>query len=109
MSDSDHRYGDAPLGRSVEEIEREGGNLVNSPVPGENRNDDGIVPVVVPPAVAGTGVGAPLVGGVAGTGSALPAAGLLVAGNRDHGLVEDGGDADDGRARENRDSSEGTV
>lgn len=107
MSDSDHRYGDAPLGKSVEEIEREGGNLVNSPVPGENRHEDGALPVVIPPAVAGTGVGAPLVGGVAGTGSALPAAGLLVTGDR--GLIEEGGDADDGRARENRDSSEGTV
>ncbi|WP_084050840.1 hypothetical protein [Deinococcus hopiensis] len=107
MSDTDHRYGDAPLGKSVEEIEREGGNLVNSPVPGENRGDDGVLPVVIPPAVAGTGVGAPLVGGVAGTGNGLAAAELAVVGNGR--LVEDGGDADDGTARANRDSSEGTV
>lgn len=31
MTDSDNRYGDTPLGRSVEEVEREGGNLENPP------------------------------------------------------------------------------
>lgn len=40
MTDPDNRYGDAPLGRSVEEVEQEGGNLVNPPGPGEDRGDD---------------------------------------------------------------------
>ncbi|BDP41231.1 hypothetical protein DAETH_12000 [Deinococcus aetherius] len=31
MTDSENRYGDTPLGRSVEEVEREGGNLENPP------------------------------------------------------------------------------
>ncbi|WP_102127820.1 hypothetical protein [Deinococcus planocerae] len=31
MTDSENRYGDTPLGRSVEEVEQEGGNLKNPP------------------------------------------------------------------------------
>jgi len=105
MSDTDHRYGDAPLGRSVEEIEREGGNLVNSPVQGEDRRDDGL-PLAVPLGVAGTGVGAPVAGNFNGS-QVLPTAGLI---GTDSGLrTQEGSDADDGRAHENRDSSEGTV
>ncbi|MFD1731137.1 hypothetical protein ACFSC4_08755 [Deinococcus malanensis] len=57
MTDSSNRYGDQPLGKSVEEIEREGGNLENSPVQGEDRRrDDGLV---VPAVIGGTTSGAP--------------------------------------------------
>ncbi|GGL70345.1 hypothetical protein GCM10010840_05520 [Deinococcus aerolatus] len=48
---TDNRYGDKPLGKSVEEVENEQGNRVNSPLPGENRRDldaaADFVPVVV--------------------------------------------------------------
>ncbi|MBZ9714025.1 hypothetical protein [Deinococcus multiflagellatus] len=82
----DNRYGDAPLGKSVEEIEQEGGNLINDPRPGEARRDDDLAGVV--PAV------------VNGTTSAVPAV------VRPGALVEGGSGADDGRTREGRDSSE---
>lgn len=78
MTDSSNRYGDQPLGKSVEEIEREGGNLENSPVQGEDlRRDDGLV---VPAVVGGITSGAP---------AAVVGAGLLT----------DRGGADDGTAR----------
>ncbi|GGO20528.1 hypothetical protein [Deinococcus humi] len=48
---TDNRYGDKPLGKSVEEVESEQGNRVNSPVSGETRRnleaDAAIVPAVV--------------------------------------------------------------
>lgn len=57
MTDSSNRYGSQPLGKSVEEIEREGSNLENSPVQGEERRrDDGLV---VPAVVGGITSGAP--------------------------------------------------
>lgn len=106
MSDTDHRYGDAPLGKSVEEIEREGGNLVNSPVQGEDRRGDDGVPLAVPLGIAGSGVGAPVAGNFNGS-QVLPTAGLI---GTDAGLrTGEGSGADDGRAQDNRDSSEGTV
>lgn len=41
MTDSDNRYGDTPLGKSVEEVEQEGGNLEPSPAAdGELWNND---------------------------------------------------------------------
>ncbi|GBF06439.1 hypothetical protein DAERI_090025 [Deinococcus aerius] len=90
MTDPDNRYGDAPLGRSVEEVEQDNTNRVNSPVPGEQvRDDDALAGVPVPPVLSGP----------AGTGM-IPAV-------TDGGRVTDrGGDADDGTARENRDSTE---
>ncbi len=48
---TDNRYGDKPLGKSVEEVESQEGNRVNSPVPGEARRDladeADFIPVVV--------------------------------------------------------------
>ena len=46
MTDSSGRYGDKPLGKSVEEVEAQEGNRVNSPVPGEAVRQD--EPVIVP-------------------------------------------------------------
>ncbi|WP_019588677.1 hypothetical protein [Deinococcus apachensis] len=90
MTDSDNRYGDAPLGRSVEEVEQDGGNRVNSPVPGEQvRDDDMLAGVPVPPVLSGP----------AGTGM-IPA---VTDGSR---VTDRSGDAEGGSARENRDSSE---
>lgn len=43
MTDSENRYGDTPLGRSVEEVEQEGGNLENPPA-----TDDGDNKVALP-------------------------------------------------------------
>ncbi|MEF2278077.1 hypothetical protein V3W47_07170 [Deinococcus sp. YIM 134068] len=41
MTDSDNRYGDTPLGKSVEEVEQEGGNLESPPAAdGELWNND---------------------------------------------------------------------
>lgn len=82
---TDNRYGDAPLGKSVEEIEQESGNVVNSPVEGEARRAEEAP--VVPALVTGTGSG-------------------VIAAVRPDALIESGDDADDGRARENRDASE---
>lgn len=49
----------SPLGKSVEEIERESGNLTNSSVPTEARQDGegaGVVPLIPVAATAGVGV-----------------------------------------------------
>lgn len=53
---TDNKYGDQPLGKSVEEIESESGNTVNSPVPGEQRRADEaiIIPAIVPGTAGGT-------------------------------------------------------
>ncbi len=93
MTDSDNRYGDAPLGRSVEEVEQDNTNRVNPPVPGEQVRDDGMLAgVPVPPVLSG------------------PAGTAMIPAVRDGERVTDrSGDADDGAARENRDGSEGTV
>ncbi len=51
MTDSPDRYGSKPLGKSVEAIEGEEGNRVNSPVPGEQvRHEEETVAVI--PAVS---------------------------------------------------------
>lgn len=84
---TDNRYGDAPLGRSVEEIEQEGGNLQNSSVPGEAVRDRDAA--AIPAIVNGNQTGVPA---------------MLNVDN----LVEGGGGADDGTARTNRDGGEET-
>lgn len=84
---TDNRYGDAPLGRSVEEIEQESGNLQNSPVPGEMVRDDDAAAL---PAIVNSNQ------------SASPA--VVNTAN----LMEGGGGADDGTARTNRDGGEET-
>ncbi|BDP41232.1 hypothetical protein DAETH_12010 [Deinococcus aetherius] len=94
MTNEDNRYGDAPLGRSVEEVEGEAGNRVNPSAPGEQvRDDEMLAGVPVPPVLSG------------------PAGTAMIPGITDGNRVTDGdsGGADDGTARQNRDSSEGTV
>ncbi|THF84890.1 hypothetical protein E7T09_19855 [Deinococcus sp. KSM4-11] len=87
MTDTSNRYGSEPLGKSVEEVEQESGNVVNPPVAGEavRRAEDETL--VVPAIVNGNTTGVP----------------ALI--NRD-ALVDRSGTANDGTARENRDSSE---
>ncbi|GMA13750.1 hypothetical protein E5F05_15325 [Deinococcus metallilatus] len=96
MTDSDHRYGDAPLGKSVEEIEQDSGNLVNSPVEGEEVRDGGGPDGLLVP---------PILSGPSGTGM-IPA---IIDGGRVIREAEDGSGADDGTDHPGRDSSEGTV
>ena len=52
---TDNRYGDKPLGKSVEEVESEGGNRVNSSVPGEDRRELADEVNFVPAVVSGGG------------------------------------------------------
>lgn len=54
-----NRYGDAPLGKSVEEVEQESGNRENPAVTGEQAraNDDTVVPAVM----VGNSVGVPAI------------------------------------------------
>ncbi|WP_412026640.1 hypothetical protein [Deinococcus yunweiensis] len=87
MTDNSNRYGSEPLGKSVEEIEQESGNRVNSPLEGEAVRDREDQTLVVPAVVNGNTSGVP---------------GVLNPG----GLVERGSGADDGTTRERRDSSE---
>jgi hypothetical protein len=88
MTNSD----DAVVGKSVEEIEQESGNRVNSSVQGEHRGDVG-GPVLVPGAVAG---GA---GTVTGLGAGLPG----VVGAQ---LTREEVGPSDGRGDRDKDSSE---
>lgn len=87
MTDNSNRYGNEPLGRSVEEVEQESGNLANSPVEGEQVRRDQDTALVVPAVVNGNATGIPA--------AVTPGA-----------LVDRGGEASDGTTRENRDSSE---
>lgn len=87
MTDQPNRYGNEPLGKSVEEVEQESGNVANSPVGGESVRHDQDSTLVVPAVVNSNTSGIPAVL------------------NAD-ALVEDGSGAADGRRRENRDSSE---
>ncbi|UBV42050.1 hypothetical protein LAJ19_10440 [Deinococcus taeanensis] len=82
---TDNRYGDTPLGKSVEEIEQEGGNLVNDARQGEavRRDEAPVVPAV----------------------STLQGSGVIAA-LRPGDLIERGSGAEDGTASTNRDSSE---
>ncbi|WP_027460952.1 hypothetical protein [Deinococcus murrayi] len=84
---TDNRYGDAPLGRSVEEIEQESGNLINSSRPGEVVREDDAAAF---PAIVNSNQ------------SASPA---IVNPEK---LLERGGDADDRTARTHRDGDEET-
>lgn len=86
MTDTGGKYGDQPLGKSVEEIERESGNVRQSPVEGEAQGGDG---VVVVPAISNINE------------TAVP--GVIV---NPGALVEPGAGPDDGRVRPARDSSE---
>ena len=93
MTDNQNRYGDEPLGKSAEEIEGDAGNRVNSSMPGEQVRDDQMLGgVPVPPVLSGP-AGTAMIPGAADTAR----------------LTDTSGGADDGTARENRDSSEGTA
>ncbi|MEW6421372.1 MAG: hypothetical protein AB1511_06565 [Deinococcota bacterium] len=96
MTDRDHRYGEQPLGKSVEEVEAEGGNRLNSPVPGEQVREDELgAGLVVPPVLSGP------------SGTAMIPA--VMDGERLTERADDGSGPDDGNTPKNRDSSEGTV
>ena len=82
MTDNSNRYGSEPLGKSVEEIESESGNLVNSPVEGEQRREESLG-AGLPPVIA-TNANTTVMGGIVNPAS----------------LTDDlGSGADDGRAR----------
>lgn len=87
MTDNSNRYGSEPLGKSVEEVESESGNLENSPVSGEAVRDAENEASVVPALVNGNATGIPAV-------------------VRPEALVERGGEANDGRMDRDRDASE---
>ncbi len=80
-----NRYGSEPLGKSVEEVESESGNLVNSPVEGEQirQADTAGIPAVIP----SNGAGVPAI--------VNPGA-----------LIEPGSGAYDGTANTGRDTTE---
>ncbi|MDV6375646.1 hypothetical protein [Deinococcus arenicola] len=86
---TDNRYGDQPLGKSVEEVEREEGNRVNSSVPGELQRDAEMHAAIIPAVVGG------------GTGGSVGFPAVL----DPDGLIEDGSGADDGTAASERGSS----
>ena len=94
MTNSD----DAIVGKSVEEIEQESGNRVNSPVQGEQRHD-AVGSVLIPGLATGGMTGAGGTGSVNGMGAGLP--GVV------SGLVtrEEVGPTD-GRGDKDKDSSE---
>lgn len=56
---TDNKYGNEPLGKSVEEIESESANTINSPVPGEQRRAEEAT--VIPAVVTGNAGGIPAV------------------------------------------------
>lgn len=80
---TDNRYGSKPLGKSVEEVQEESGNRVNSPVEGEvvRAEQDKLIPAIVN-------------GNATGTHAVI---------NPD-ALIEPGSDAEDGTAQARRDS-----
>ena len=80
-----NRYGSEPLGKSVEEIEDNSANRVNSPVEGEQRRAQDTAGV--PAAIPGNGSGVPVV--------VNPGA-----------LIEPGSGAQDGTSPASRDSAE---
>lgn len=88
MTDQPNRYGQEPLGKSVEEVEQESGNAVNSPAGGEEVRHEQDRALVVPAVVNSNTSGIPA---------------LL---NPDALTDGDGSGADDGRRREPRDRSE---
>ena len=86
MTDNSNRYGNEPLGKSVEEVEQESGNLINSPVEGEvqRAGEDTFVPVIAN--ANATGVPGAIFGGSA--------------------MVDRTGTADDGSTTRSRDADE---
>lgn len=82
---TDPLHDTTPLGRSVEDIERESGNLTNDPREGESRRRD---ETAVIPAVANANT----------TG--------MIAAVAPADLIEKGSGPDDGTSHTNRDSSE---
>lgn len=117
MTDNSNRYGDAPLGKSVEEVEQESGNLVNPPVEGEavraNMDAADMVVPAIPTGVA-SGMGAPGTAGAAG--AVVPLVPSASNGNASAvpavvnpaGLVDDGLGMEESRNR-TRTDSEGQV
>lgn len=105
MTDNSNRYGDAPLGKSVEEIEQESGNLVNPPAGGEAVRDDmdaaGLAVPVIPTGVA-SGMGA--AGGVPAAGAVVPLVPSASNGNASAvpAVVNPAGLIDDGLGMEER-------
>ncbi|WP_309572467.1 hypothetical protein [Deinococcus sp.] len=87
MTDNSDRYGSEPLGKSVEEVQQESGNITNSPVEGEAVRREEDASLVVPAVVNANTSGVP----------------AMVNMNR---LVEGDAGADDGTRPGNRDSSE---
>lgn len=96
MTDSPNRYGDAPLGKSVEEIEQDAGNRVNDSTPGEDARRDTDGAAVLPAVANGTTSGVPAVLNPTGLAAGLAATDAMDRENTATG----------GGARENRDSSE---
>lgn len=98
MTDNSNRYGNEPLGKSVEEVEQDAGNRVNSPVEGEQRrdNDETFVPAIANGNVSSV---PGIVGGTAGGVPAILHTNLLTD-------IDDNNGANDRTTRENRDSSE---
>ena len=86
MTDNSNRYGNEPLGKSVEEVEQESGNLVNSPVEGEvqRAGEDTFVPVIA-------------------NANATGVPGAIFSGGA---LVDRTGTADDGSTSRSRDADE---
>ncbi|MFK7601057.1 hypothetical protein ACI3L1_02460 [Deinococcus sp. SM5_A1] len=107
---TDNRYGDKPLGKSVEEVESEEGNRVNSPVPGEARRDmqdeADFVPAVVGGGGGGTGATPAMINPDAliedGSGPVDPTTGA----NRNRFDLADGNDVNQPMPDRNRGTSE---
>ena len=97
MNDSDQPI----IGRSVEEIESESSNRVNSPLEGEAHQD--AADTVLIPAVNSPGTG--LTGtGVAGPGVMGGLPGILGSELADDGLINKGAGSEDGRGGKRSDS-----
>ena len=89
---------EAIVGKSVEEIEQESSNRVNSPVQGEGRHDSA-GPLLIPGLASGGTTGAGGSGGVNGMGVGLPGVmGAL--------LTHDEVGTTDGRGSKDTDTSE---
>ncbi|CAM3836153.1 hypothetical protein [Deinococcus frigens] len=72
---TDNRYGDKPLGKSVEEVEAEESNRVNSPLPGEARREMQDEADFIPAVVSGGG------GGTSGTPAIINPGALVEGGS----------------------------
>lgn len=117
MTDNSNRYGDAPLGKSVEEVEQESGNLINPPVEGEAmRAGQDAADMIVPAIPTGIASGTGMAGAVPAAGAVVPLVPSASNGNASAvpavvnpaGLVDDGLGMEEARHR-NRTDSEGQV